>query len=127
MSNMIVTICTPYQTLHEGEADFLLFTTPQGQRGIRPGHEHAVLRVLEGEVYIHYGQKELTFRMQEAMLHFENDRASFITNFAALAAEYEEKYQEYIRLLERHYVEEMKSEAELQRAQMAMRQSLMQE
>lgn len=124
-NSLSFTISTPYGDAYNGEADYLLCTTAEGDIGIRPNHESVMLSVLPGNIKVSAEKIGAVYKSEGGMLIFHNNNAMFVTAFAALADEYDERRHEYLQQLEKRYSDQLKSEAELQRMKMAMHKSLM--
>ena len=120
------TISTPYDHPFDAEAEFVLLCTPEGDIGVRPRHENAVLVVKPGPVVVHAGGKKLSYTTKGGVFYLQGGSANLLTSFAAPAAEYEKKRARYLEQLQQRYSEEIKSEADLQRIQMALQRSLTQ-
>lgn len=117
-------ISTPYGDAYNSEVDYLLCTTAEGDIGIRKNHENVMLLVLPGDIKISADKSEIVYKSEGGMLIFHDNNAVFVTAFAALASEYNEKRYEYLEQLEKRYSDQLKSEADLQRMKMAMHKSL---
>ena len=119
-------ISTPCDRPFDAEAEYILLGTPEGDIGVRPRHEDAVLVVKPGPVMIHTGGREQPYTTAGGVFYLEKNRATLLTSFAAPTAEYEKKRAQYRDQMHQRYSEEIKSEADLHRMKMAMQRSLTQ-
>lgn len=119
-------IQTPHKTIFEKPIEQLLFTTSEGQMVVRPKHENAIYHLLAGEIIIKENNKNLSYLSTGGMLTVNKESLIFITPLAAPKDEFENEKNAYLRKLSKRYSEELKSEADLQRVQMALQRSLSQ-
>lgn len=121
-----ITITSPYGEVLEKEADSILFTTPDGQISIRAKHISGIYNVLEEKFLVKNGEDVTVYYSNGGMLMVDKNKVSFVSPLATLEDEFELEKQKHLELLSKRYSEDVKSEADLQRVQMALRNSLVQ-
>lgn len=118
-------IITPTKIVFDKAIDYLLIATSKGQKGILSGHEDCIELLGKGDFSVLVNEEKVLFRSSGATLYFTNNHATIVAEMAALATEYDALIKQRITELNRRYSEEIKSENELKRINIALRRSLM--
>ena len=125
-TTMRFVINTCYESVFDDDIFSVLVSTPEGDAGLLPHHENFLCVVKPGEIKVKTKSDTLCFTTDGGILHMCDNKTVLLTGFAALSSEYTEKRGERQSFREKRDSEEMKSEAELQRIQMALQQNLIQ-
>lgn len=122
-----LTVSMPTRTVLDIEADYVLLRTPEGDMGVLHGHEPCAV-MLEYGVLRAYQNKEATdiVAVLGGFATVQQNRVTVLTTLA----EHPERIDEAIAELERQRAEdrarEQKSDLEIQRAETALRRTLVQ-
>lgn len=118
-------IITPIKVVFDGDINYLLITTSRGQKGILYNHESCIELMAEGDFKVVTGEEELLFRSSGGTLYLEDNHAVIVAEMAALSTEYDALIKERLEELSRRYSEEIQSDIELKKINIALRRSLM--
>lgn len=118
-------IITPIKVVFDREINYLLITTAKGQKGILYNHESCIELLAEGDFKVLTKEGELLFKSSGATLYLEDNHAIIVAEMAALSTEYDALIKERIKELSRRYSEEIQSDIELKKINIALRRSLM--
>lgn len=78
---MQVDVVTPEESLYSGEADEVYVRSQEGQIGILPGHQPALLALSEGfPVRIRHGGQEESFAVTGGFLEFRDNRLTVLAD-----------------------------------------------
>ncbi len=81
MATMQVDVVTPEQSLYSGEADEVYARSQEGEIGILPGHQPALLALAEGfPVRVKHGGAEEGFRVTGGFLEFRDNRLTVLAD-----------------------------------------------
>lgn len=118
-------IITPIKVVFDDKIKYLLITTSNGQKGILYNHESCIELLSEGDFKVVTDERELVFKSSGGTLYLEDNHAVIVAEMAALSTEYDTLIKERIEELSRRYSEEIQSDIELKKINIALRRSLM--
>ncbi|HIU77325.1 MAG TPA: hypothetical protein IAC62_15665 [Candidatus Pelethocola excrementipullorum] len=118
-------IITPIKVVFDEKIKYLLITTSNGKKGILYNHESCIELLSEGDFKVVTDERELVFKSSGGTLYLEDNHAVIVAEMAALSTEYDTLIKERIEELSRRYSEEIQSDIELKKINIALRRSLM--
>lgn len=119
-------ITSPYGEVVEKRVQSILFTTLEGEISIRAKHENGVYQIKPGPFFIREEEDAEEYCSLGGMALVEENKVRLISPLITLAKTFEKEREEHLQRLGQRYSEDLKSEADLQRVQMALRNSLIQ-
>lgn len=117
-------ITSPYGEVIEKRVQSVLFTTVEGEIAIRAKHENGVYQIKSGSFFIREEDESEEYCSLGGVALVENNEVNLISSLVTPAKIFEKEREKHLQLLGQRYSEDLKSEADLQRVQLALRNSL---
>lgn len=73
-----VKIIAPDKILYEGEADYVGYPVPDGERGVLPGHTRLIATVSEGNVRVKNNKEEQRFPVGQGIVKINRTHLSLL-------------------------------------------------
>lgn len=123
---LVLIVTSPYGTVLEKKVQSTLFTTVEGEISIRAKHENGVYQIKAGSFFVREDDEPEEYCSLGGLVLVEDSKMYLISSLVAPAKTFEKEKEKHLALLGQRYSEDLKSEADLQRVQMALRKSLIQ-
>lgn len=125
MDNVLsFTLVTPTEVVFQGEISSVIVRTDQGELAIHPGHEHALLSLVDGDIRLFSAEGKKVYTVFDGLLLAQSPEVVITASFASFPEDVDRLRAEYLEKLEESYLREMQSGLELQRAELALHRSL---
>ncbi len=119
-----VEIITPDRIFYRGEADFLEFTTSEGDIGIYKNHIPLTTVLAPGAVTIHNGEETVVAAVHSGFAEILGEKVTLLAELAEWPDEIDVKRAEEAKARAEQRIAEKAEDLDLRRAEFALRKAL---